>query len=234
MATGSGVAVAGTTTLVDSGHAPSPLVTVGVWSAAVGVAASVDTSVGAGIPSSGPGPMAGVTVSTSVCIVSTVNGVSVANGASAPLAPSPGLCSSRSCSPDSWRGICTVISGSGVGGKVGLGPTGTTVAGTEMSVAVGEGSRTGTVALGCKSDVGVTVGVTVADAIGIMVDAGIGVEIGGEIGVIAVAVTATAVASSSGVSVANAAAPDAIKRRRVMTAVCDAPSWRSAHIVSSC
>jgi hypothetical protein len=81
VATASGVAVAGGATLVGNGNTASPLVIVGVWSAAAGVAVpSVGNVTGVGNSSSGPFPVTGVAVAPSAVAVD-VSGSGVAVGA---------------------------------------------------------------------------------------------------------------------------------------------------------
>jgi hypothetical protein len=81
VATASGVAVAGGATLVGNGNTASPLVIVGVWSAAAGVAVpSVGNVTGVNSSSSGPVPVTGVAVAPSAVAVD-VSGSGVDVGA---------------------------------------------------------------------------------------------------------------------------------------------------------
>lgn len=127
-----------------------------------------------------------------------------------------------------------MISGSGVGGTVGLGGAGVAIAGARVELGVGEGSRMGmpgAVALGCKSAVGVTAGVAVS---AVAIFAVVGVIVGIMVGATAVTVTATVVASAGGVGVANTASPSAMSLRTVTTAACGAAPGRLAQLRSNC
>ena len=221
MAAGSGVAVAAAG---DLGGAPgsSVMVVAGVGSATV----AVDDSVVAGtVTSSGPGPISGVMVARSSATTGVVvmgSGVLVTVGDDASAADdcsSSPFDSSDSGSFTSSRGICTVISGKGVGGDGGIGvAVGGGSVGLTAAVGVDDGWSTGkpgAVALGCNRGVVVMVGVAVWRAVA--------VSVGAATAVVAVGSTA-----------ASAALPVVIIFRTVVTAAWGAIPCRLTQVASSC